>query len=178
MIEISCPHCNARFRIDEKYAGKKATCRACGGWVAIPPVETFVPDDEATLPISPTETSSPEERVFLDERSVKVTSARLVARSQTYAIKDIASVEHTAELAPLAVPLLAAALGFVSIYHGAVALSAPFLIFAALWLVERNDSYNVNLITASGKRRVLASTDKEYISRVVEALNAAIVCRR
>lgn len=35
-VEVICPSCEKRYRVDEKYAGKSATCKACGGKMRVP----------------------------------------------------------------------------------------------------------------------------------------------
>ena len=36
MIEMVCPHCGHRLRIDEKFQGKRGACRHCQGTIEVP----------------------------------------------------------------------------------------------------------------------------------------------
>jgi hypothetical protein len=38
-VEVVCPRCEKRYRVHEKYAGKSATCKACGGKMRVPAPE-------------------------------------------------------------------------------------------------------------------------------------------
>ena len=35
-LEIQCPHCRRKFRVPEKYAGKRVKCPQCEGTIGIP----------------------------------------------------------------------------------------------------------------------------------------------
>ncbi|TWT75380.1 TIGR00266 family protein [Allorhodopirellula solitaria] len=48
MISIACPHCQKRYRLDDKFAGKKAKCKGCGQVMSIKASPTA--DSTATLP--------------------------------------------------------------------------------------------------------------------------------
>ncbi len=35
-IEASCPHCDAKYAVEEQYAGKQGRCKKCGGLMVVP----------------------------------------------------------------------------------------------------------------------------------------------
>ena len=35
-INVQCPGCGKRYKVDERFAGKKAKCQSCGGAIAVP----------------------------------------------------------------------------------------------------------------------------------------------
>lgn len=173
MIEISCPRCNARLRID----GKTGRCEAAGGRKPLAHSETLVPDNVPTPSTSSTEASSSKEKIFLADGSIRVTSAWFRVGSRRYAIEDIASVKQTYRPPRRAVPIFMAALGLLLVYLGTQVLGVSLIILAVFWLGGQYDSYSVSLVTPHGKMRVFTSIDQEYISRIVAALNEAVVRR-
>jgi hypothetical protein len=37
-INVQCPGCGKRYKVDDRFAGKKAKCQSCGGAIAVPAV--------------------------------------------------------------------------------------------------------------------------------------------
>ncbi len=35
-IAFSCPSCDKSYTVDEKFAGRRTTCKQCKGWVTVP----------------------------------------------------------------------------------------------------------------------------------------------
>src|SRR5690242_8222954 len=35
-INVQCPGCGKRYKVDDRFAGKKAKCQSCGGAIAVP----------------------------------------------------------------------------------------------------------------------------------------------
>ncbi|MEZ0266945.1 MAG: hypothetical protein ACAI43_19625, partial [Phycisphaerae bacterium] len=46
-ITARCGSCDKAYKVDDKFAGKKIKCKACGGVVAVPKVVSAVPLDAA-----------------------------------------------------------------------------------------------------------------------------------
>ncbi len=44
MISFACPSCQKRYRLDDKFAGKRAKCKACNEVMAIPASPEIVPE--------------------------------------------------------------------------------------------------------------------------------------
>src|SRR5689334_16461254 len=48
-INVQCPGCGKRYKVDDRFAGKKAKCQSCGGAIAVPaapaPTKAAVSDD-------------------------------------------------------------------------------------------------------------------------------------
>lgn len=57
-IDFDCPNCRRRLSVSEEYAGKKASCPACGG-VAEVPLPTAAAPTAAVADIVPTEMVAP-----------------------------------------------------------------------------------------------------------------------
>jgi hypothetical protein len=114
-----------------------------------------------------------EEIVYLDEDGVLVTSARFVVPGQTYAMSGITSVMAASKstvVASVLIGLFGLYMGTVNLIYGAIFIGA-----AALWYSQ--SKYIVMLTTASGASEALSSRDEESISRIIEALNDAIIGR-
>ncbi|MCM2371818.1 TIGR00266 family protein [Aporhodopirellula aestuarii] len=56
MIEIACPSCQKRYRLDDKFAGKKAKCKQCG---AVLLIKAPVDDVAGSPPASPAKPVAP-----------------------------------------------------------------------------------------------------------------------
>lgn len=116
------------------------------------------------------------ERVFFERGAVKVTSARVVLGSQTYAVAQLSSVGAAYEAATRWPAYLLALMGaFVMAAQLFVGLA---VIAAAIsYLVTRKDRHHVLLMTSGGEYKSLASFDKSEVDEVVGAISEAIVHR-
>lgn len=117
-----------------------------------------------------------EEKTFFEYEGVKVTNARFVVDHQTFAMSNITSVSTAQEHPSRVWPILFIIAGLV------LCLTVPvlgvFLIcIGALWMWQQKSKYHVMLKTSGGEAKALTSHQKDYISKVVAALNNAIVHR-
>jgi Family of unknown function (DUF6232) len=116
-----------------------------------------------------------EERVFLSEEGVVVSNARFSHGGQTYAMANITSVKGTRDgvgLWPLAliIGLFILPAGGGTMVFGLLMVA---LAIAAIWL---RSSYVV-LHTSGGEQRALSSRNRDFVAKVVGALNEAIIHR-
>lgn len=121
------------------------------------------------------------ETTYYTNGNVTVTNARIVLPSQTYAMAGITSVKFD-KVSPNRLPpilLLIATLLFLvnqaahlSIWHFLIALMPSIL-----WLALQKTRYCVQLSSASGESRALASKDKKFVKDVVDSINKAIIER-
>ena len=120
-----------------------------------------------------------EEKVFLNEGEVTVTNARFKVRAQTYAMSGITSVKsyekRPSRLAPLTLILIGIMFGSTS--NDALVGGIMFIALAMLWWMLSKTEFQVILSTASGEAIALKSEDSNWINRVVNALNEAIIYR-
>ncbi|MBB3208754.1 uncharacterized protein (TIGR00266 family) [Rhodopirellula rubra] len=89
MIEIACPNCQKRYRLDDKFAGKKAKCKQCGAVLVIK-----APTAGSTKPANPTppnQAAAPADRV-----------AKPNAKSRAAAIPPVVPVELVSPVQPAA----------------------------------------------------------------------------
>jgi hypothetical protein len=117
-----------------------------------------------------------DEQVVLEEGNVKVTNSRFMVAGQTYAMNGVTSVEQFVQKPARVLPIMIGIFGVCalagSVVFGAILIAAA----VAIWVIQKK-TFSVLLSTASGKARALTSKDEQYISRVVAALNNAIISR-
>lgn len=117
-----------------------------------------------------------EEQVFLDEKGVKVTNARFITYGKTQALAGITSVSTLVKNPNRLWPIILIILGGILAFNGEIGWGVLSLV-GILWLVLQKSTYYVQLESASGISNALESKDKDFIFRVVDALNDAIVAR-
>lgn len=116
------------------------------------------------------------ETTYFDSGDVVVTSARFIVPSQTYAIRNVTSVQFViippSRFWAIVMVLLGlvAAIGMASFWPVVI-----LIIPAAIIMLLQQPMYAVLLSSASGESRALQSMSSEYVKSVVDALNQAIV---
>jgi uncharacterized membrane protein len=116
------------------------------------------------------------EQTFFEYEDVKVTNARFISGSQTYAMSNVTSVKAF-EQKPKRF------WGIVLMIIGpSVAINAPVVglviaVGAAVFLFMQKTVYHVMLSTSGGETSALKTHQQEYLQKVVSALNEAIVHR-
>lgn len=125
-----------------------------------------------------------DERSFFNEGSVVITNSRAVIGGTTYAMSNITSVGMGSTPASRALGIIIAIFGVLVLLGGAAAESGGVIAFGVVVLavgiaaaVLPKPTYIVKLGSASGEQRALSSKDREFIERVVNAMNGAIVHR-
>jgi hypothetical protein len=121
--------------------------------------------------------SETQEKIYYEGGEVKVTNARFIVSSQTYAMSGITSVKFFTENPNKLGPIIAFSIAIVALlaHTNIWAIGIP-LIFGSLLLL-RKATHHVVLSSASGETRALNSQNKEFISSVIQSLNDAIVAR-
>ncbi len=121
-----------------------------------------------------------EEKVFLNEGGISVTSARFVVPSQTYAMSGVTSVKSYEEKPSRKGPVTLIVIGILLMLvvgQGTIFVGVLFLAAGLAWWFLEKSVYHVVLSSASGEAKALSSKDGSWINRVVQALNNAIVHR-
>ena len=127
-----------------------------------------------------------EEKTFFAYEDVKVTSSRFISGGQTFAMSNVTSVKAFEQKPSRfgGIIFLLVGLGFVvkEVLLGvpsveSVIFGIVLTALAALYLYEQKTVYHVMLATAGGETSALKTYQKEYLDRVVGALNQAIVYR-
>lgn len=146
-----------------------------------------------------------EEKIFFQENNVLVSQSRLVIEDKTYVLRNISSVSTASNhwikkpskvlykiLIGLALLLLYNQYKVISLYkqqntdipnfcYIMIVIYIAVFIFAVYKINRLKPqyfyNYYVRISSNSGTSDVLSSSDKQYIQKVVEALNQAIIYR-
>jgi len=118
-----------------------------------------------------------EEKTFLNEGGVTVTSARFIVPAQTYAMSGVTSVKAYREDPSRGGPILLVVIGIVAALAGAIFWGALFVVIGVVWGILQKSTHYVVLSSASGEAKALKSENGEFIGRVIGALNDVIVHR-
>jgi hypothetical protein len=120
-----------------------------------------------------------DEQVFFEHGNVKVTNARFIVGSQTYAMNGVTSVKSSVTPPSRGGLIIAIVVGLLMLAGpvGMKLLGVGLIAFAAWMLSQQKSLHAVFLSSASGEVQALADTDDAYIDGVVHALNEALVHR-
>lgn len=120
-----------------------------------------------------------DEHVFLQEKGVTVTNARFITYGKTQALAGITSVDCLVRSPNRWGPIILVILGIIFFFGGGNSIFAGifWVALGVFWWSRQKGTYIVQLESASGRSNALESKDKEFIFRVVDALNNAIVAR-
>jgi hypothetical protein len=119
-----------------------------------------------------------DEKTFFEEPGVKVTNARFLVNGQTYVMQNVTSVKTKEEPSSLmGFGLIALIIAAITAYNSAWGWALGLAAVGALCLWAGKATYHVLLTTSGGETSALTTQSKEYLQRVVVALNDAIVSR-
>jgi hypothetical protein len=127
-----------------------------------------------------------EETTFYSDGAIRVTNARAVIGGKTYAMANITSVSmgtrpanRNPGIVIAIVGLLIAACTGIMASDGAGGIVFGILVLVAgiVVAVIAKPSYIVRIGSASGEADALVSKDREYIQKIVNATNEAIIKR-
>lgn len=120
-----------------------------------------------------------EEQTFFSQGEVTVTNARFVAAGQTYAMRGITSVKSGRTDPKKAGPLIVMLFGLAFLFQGGGTMVLGVLVIAAAgyWLWSLRPEFTVQLTSSAGEVKALTSKDKEFIEKVIDALNNSIIHR-
>jgi len=119
-----------------------------------------------------------EEKTFFQYEDVTVTNTRFMVGAQTFAMSNITSVKASKQDPNRLWPIVLIVIGVLAMVgDGSVAVVGIFGGSGVIWLVMQKTMYHVMLTTAGGETSALRSEQKDYIEKVVKALNDAIVSR-
>ncbi len=125
---------------------------------------------------NPQEESAMGEKTFFEYEDVKVTNARFINGGQTYAMSNVTSVKAF-EQKPRRLGGI-----FILVIGLALTMNNPpigigIMIASALYLYFQKTVYHVMLATSAGETSAPKTLQREYLNKVVSALNEAIVHR-
>jgi hypothetical protein len=190
VVTCSCNNCDGHLEFERLRAGERVDCPHCG-------METllYIPQGaEPALQSPPPISTAQGEEGFLNEGGITVTKTRFMVHGQTYALANITSV--SAAIIPgrfdgVLVFILFGGLmglsGFGVLNDGSsddrpvgiilLILGIVMIGVGIITLKSRKKSYAVILNTAGSEMKTYVSRDRDFILRIVAALNEAIVAR-
>ncbi len=118
-----------------------------------------------------------DEKTFFEYEDVRVTNSRFMVGSQTFALGNITSVKASEQSPNRLWPVGFAVVGVICLIAQAVPAGIFFLAVGGIWWFLQKSNFHVLLTTAGGETTALTSKQREYIQKVVQALNDAIVAR-
>jgi hypothetical protein len=128
------------------------------------------------------------EITILKEGAVKITNLRAIIGTKTYAISNVTSVNMRIIEPKMFLPVLFMVnMGICSVLIASSNMEeyARYLqtgLYLAitgilLMLISSKTKYRVHIIIETGELRILDANDREYVERIVKAMNDAIALR-
>ena len=117
-----------------------------------------------------------DETTFFEYEDVKVTNSRFISGSQTYAMSNVTSVKAFEQKPKRWGGILVLVIG-LAIASNTPAVGLVIAAVAALYLYMQKTMFHVMLATSGGETSALKTHQREYLDKVVSALNNAIVHR-
>lgn len=120
-----------------------------------------------------------QEREFFASEDVYVSLTRFIVFGQTYAMSGVTSVKAHTVTPSRFWPVITFLIALVCFFAGGkgIIFGLTMLALGALLWIAQRPEHMILLSTSSGEVQALQSTDREYISSVVQALNDCIVAR-
>jgi hypothetical protein len=118
------------------------------------------------------------ETKFYQDGFVTVTQSRFVTQSKTYAMRNISSVHVFEIIKSKTKALLMIIFGILFLFSKDI-FWVGFIIIALgiWWLISIKNEYAVRISTNAGEANSIVSKNKDYIQKIVNALNDAIIHR-
>ena len=121
-----------------------------------------------------------EEHVFFERGSVKVTNARFIVDGQTFAMVGVTSVKSVLISPSIRGPIIAIVVGLMILIGVDGFGKVIGLAIAAIgaWIIySQKPTHVVMMCSSSNETQALSSTDQDYVSSVINALNDALIHR-
>ncbi len=119
-----------------------------------------------------------QKKIFYQDPKVTVTQDKFVSDGETYAIKDISSVSNFEIVKSKNGPSMLMALGVILLVpSGMRILGGILVILGFVWLFSVKNEYAVRISRNADEINSLVSRDRDYIQKIVDALNEAIIFR-
>jgi len=118
------------------------------------------------------------ETIFYYDNSIKVTQSRFITYSKTYTMRNISSVYIFEIIKSKTKAILLLILGFLLLFSKEIFwLGIIILILGFWWIYTIKNEYAVRISTNAGEVNSIVSKDRDYIQKIVNALNEAIIHR-
>ncbi|MBI2830735.1 MAG: hypothetical protein HYX79_00560 [Chloroflexi bacterium] len=125
-----------------------------------------------------------EQTFYSDESGVRITGTRAIFNNTTYSMANISSI-RTAVTPPkrngaiwtIIIGLFVFIGGMSASVPGLAVFGAIILLLGVLWAWKASSAYHIMITSASGETSALTSKSKDYIAKVSQAMNEAIIHR-
>jgi len=118
------------------------------------------------------------ETKFYQDSSVTVTQSRFVTQSKTYAMRNISSVHVFEIIKSKTKAVLMIIFGLLFLFSKDIFWIGFIIIALGIWwLISIKNEYAVRISTNAGEANSIISENKDYIQKIVNALNNAIIHR-
>ena len=118
-----------------------------------------------------------EEKTFFEHEDVKVTNSRFITGGQTYAMSNVTSVKSLVEKPNRVGGIAVLIVGLLMVFNGAIFWGLLVAAGAGFYMYTQKTTYHVMLTTSGNETSALKTYQLEYITKIVNALNEAIVHR-
>jgi hypothetical protein len=120
--------------------------------------------------------TTPTETVFLDESGIFVSNTRFIAHNHVFALANIVSVRAVKIGPQRAGPILIVMMGICALFITLWA-AIPLILLACLWFALQKPSGCVLVTGAGGEIEAFESPDCDFVLRILNALDQAILAR-
>ncbi|WP_153396626.1 DUF6232 family protein [Chryseobacterium vaccae] len=118
------------------------------------------------------------ELTFYQDGFVTVTQSRYVTESKTYAMRNISSVHVFEIIKSKTKAVLMIIFGLFLLFSKDIFWIGIIIIaLGILWLLSLKNEYAVRISTNAGEANSITSKNRDYIQKIVNALNDAIIHR-
>ncbi|MCT2563620.1 DUF6232 family protein [Chryseobacterium herbae] len=118
------------------------------------------------------------ETKFYQDSAVTVTQSRFVTQSKTYAMRNISSVHVFEIIKSKTKAILMVVFGLLFLFSKDIFwIGLIIIVLGILWLFSIKNEYAVRISTNAGEANSIISKNKDYIQKIVNALNDAIIHR-
>ena len=131
------------------------------------------------------------EEIISQDHRATVTTARVIMHGTTYPLRNISSVRMATVSPNIAAPVLLIVFGALAVVGCAadyldthklawvvLLVGAWMTLLGILWVRSLRPWFHVVIASTGGEVNALSSQDRQYIARIVEAINVAIVSYR
>jgi hypothetical protein len=160
-----CIYCGSEVYDEGNY------CHVCGKSKA------GIPNGSGPAP-KPIVLPPDEERTFFEDGTIIVTNAHFTVPGRIFAMSDIKGVRFERTQATRSWPTALYLLGLGSFFARLYRFGLILLIVGALLNLVSRPKYTIVLDSVSGDVRAFTSSDRDYISEIMDALKKALAYRR
>ncbi|WP_192822789.1 DUF6232 family protein [Rufibacter sp. LB8] len=123
-------------------------------------------------------TQPQQETVFFQDANVTVTQSRFISGGQTFAMRNISSVSNFHIKKSRAGAILLLMLGILMLFSEATrGMGIALALAGGVWLYFTKDSYAVRINSNSAEANGFVAKDRDYIQKILDAVNEAMVFR-